>query len=48
MKICASLNHRKKLKTEPRRIIPQKPTENLELLIFDMKYKTVVRDNGNL
>jgi len=33
MQICASLNHRKKMKAEPSRLIPLKPIENLELLI---------------
>jgi len=29
MQICASLNHRKKMKAEPNRLIPLKPIENL-------------------
>ena len=33
--ICASFNHRKKVKVEPSRLIPRKPIENLKLS-FDM------------
>jgi len=32
MQICASLNHRKKMKAGPSRLILLKPIENLELL----------------
>jgi len=41
IQICAGLNHRKKMKAEPNRLIPRKFTENLELLIdasFCCKY----------
>jgi len=33
MQICASLNHRKKMKAEPSWLIPLKPIENVELFI---------------
>jgi len=33
MEICANLNHRKKMNTEPCRLIPRKLTANLQLLI---------------
>ena len=33
LNMCASLNHRKKMKAEPNRLIPLKPTKNLDLLI---------------
>ena len=32
IQICASLHHRKKMKAEPSRLIPRKPTENQKLL----------------
>jgi len=38
IQICATLNHRKNMKAEPSRLIPQKPTENLELSIVSMSY----------
>jgi len=34
MQICASLNHRKKFKVEPSRLMSRKVTANLELLII--------------
>jgi len=37
MQICASLNHRKKMKAEPIRLIPRKLTANLEL--FAVKWE---------
>jgi len=33
IQICETLNHRKKMKGEPSRLIPPKPTGNLERLI---------------
>jgi len=42
MQICASLNHSKKMKTEPSRLIPRKLTANLELLIVNVKGKEVL------
>jgi len=34
IQMCTSLNHRKKMKALPSRLIPRKPTENLELLFY--------------
>jgi len=33
------LNHRKKIKAEPIRLIPRKPTENLGLVMVDISKK---------
>ena len=41
MQICASLNHRKKIKVEPSRLMPRKITAYLELLIFYLFVKYV-------
>jgi len=39
IQICASLDHRKEMKPEPSRLIPQKFTENLEILVFQLCLK---------
>jgi len=36
IQICASLNHRTKMKAEPSRLIPLKPIENVELFIVQV------------
>jgi len=36
IQICASLNHRKKMKAETSRLIPRNPTEILEFLFVDL------------
>jgi len=33
IQVCASLNHRRKMKAEPSRLIPRKHTENLFLTV---------------
>ena len=38
IQMCPSLNHRKKMKAEPSRLIPRKPTENLELLFVSLHW----------
>ena len=40
---CASLNHCKKIKAEPSRMIPQKPTENLELSFIFKENHIIMR-----
>jgi len=44
IEMCTSLYHGKKMKADPSRLIPRKPTENLELLFVQVRANTFRRD----
>jgi len=48
IQICASLNHRKKMKAEPSWLIPLKPIENVELFIVWVGFLCFSQKNTNL